>query len=397
VAPFLFATALLLISVSAIIGYSLHRVTEKKAAELLISQNRKQLAFCREALTEFRRAVANDPFSAASVNGVVYCQLQLRTAVATGRESEAVLSKIGWRNTPVLQNRLTLAAQRRDVREIFDLLDALLRRNQLSREITQLMNDLETSEVGRQIIAERIKAAVPWGDRYLRDVSGLKRLELLQGRAKLLNKLIKQQVRISEPVLSPVLFQMVNNGLTTEAGELWRKSHGVAASGQVLSDPNFSRYVSFSPTSENRSPFDWYTSNSEGASVHALSSGRSKIEISWDGKNSPILLAQQVSAPIGRYEFQLIAERVIRDAWPYNIIFNVRCPDGRTTSFPAAIRQNSRDETVYYTAQFVDCPNFVFELAAKVSTDEDQAIGAQTMRHDNVPQLRVIKVIATVS
>lgn len=330
-------------------------------------QNKVLLAKARQELVAAwsPHFLALQPLNPRLVNAAV--QAPAMSGAARGRDDirrrAAILARLGWRDTTVLQNRLTFAAERRDVAEVVDLLDALLRRNRAVQQTTALFNAIELIPDGHEFLVGRLSGNPPWRRSYLMSGATLSNAAQLAARAKLLSELQEKRIALDYAEIAPVLAPMVSQGLVAEAARIWSKYRGEEELAP-LSDTSFDRFAREGVGGEWDIPFDWKPSAGLGYSVSSYSEGDDAVvRIDWNGKGVPTFLSQQLSS---LPEDHRVVLTVVGDrrqvAAALDLIY--RCPNSR--HILTASNGRRRNELLYRLDEPVDCRFPQLEVAGRL-------------------------------
>lgn len=279
------------------------------------------------------------------------------------RRRAAILDQLGWRDTTVLQNRLTFAAERRDVAEVVDLLDALLRRNRAVQQTTVLFNAIELIPDGQEFLVRRLSGNPPWRRSYLMSGATLSSAAQLAARAKLLSELQRKRIALDYAEIAPVLAPMVSQGLVAEAARIWSKYRGEEVLAP-LSDTGFDRFARKDVGGDWDIPFDWKPNAGLGYSVSSYSEGDDAlVRIDWNGKGVPTFLSQQLSSLPEDHEVVLTVASDRRQV-AAALDFIYRCPNSRHVL--VANNGPRRNELRYRLDEPVGCRFPQLEVAGRL-------------------------------
>lgn len=335
------------------------------------------------SLTRFQRVLAYEPLNARLVSGALF----IRSGAGRDRkrvgQGVAVLGKLGWRDTVAVQNRLFVAAENREIFRALDLVDSLLRRDQLTSEITPLMNAMETMPRARAEIVLRLKKNPPWRKSYLATVGGLKTEPLIEGRYRLLEALQAGSGKLDTDELAPSVARIANAGKIAEASALWRRHVGKPGGGSILLDGNFARFSATDFSEGTSVPFEWYTSTGAGFSVTPIEGAEGAVvEIRWDGRRAPVFLNQIVSAEPGNYRLVVRVAEAPSTAQDM-LQFSADCMTGGRNIF-RFVRTIDRQRLEYVSDGPIQCRDYRFSVRGFVAP-----------RDLSEPRLRSVPVMPT--
>lgn len=348
---------------------------------LIFSKAKTTKAAAVPPLARFQHALAYQPLNPRLVSGMVYVRsegMKNRQVVAQG---DTVLGRLGWRDNVAIQNRLFVAADKRDVFRALDLIDSLLRRDQLTAEITPLLNAMETIPEARAEIARRLKNAPPWRESYLTTVGGLKTGPLIEGRYRLLTALEGGSGKLSTAELAPSVARIANAGKIEEASTLWQEHVGKPKDGSVLLDGDFVRFAAADFGQGTGVPFEWYSSAGAGFSVTPIEGANgADVEIRWDGRRVPMFLNQIVSAAPG--EYRLIVRVADAPSTAQEMLqFSADCVTGARNIF-RFVRTIDRQRLEYASDGPIECRDYRFSVR-----------GFVTARDVSEPRIRSVPVM----
>ncbi|MCG7349497.1 hypothetical protein [Sphingomonas sp. ACRSK] len=250
-----------------------------------------------------RTAIAAAPLEQRVLNVAM-----ARDAKRHGRERApiwlVVLSRLGWRDTGTLQNRIYAAALRNDLSSILDISDALLRRQQLADQITQVVLLLEVEPTLRPSLVKRLAGRPSWRSLYLGTTIGhLKTQEQLSARVLLMEGLARYGPLDKSEVV-PSINALDHAGLVQQAFTLWQRVQpGVT---RPLDDGEFDRVSRSYGTGYDPVPFQWQMMTGEGFGADAIRDGaHAVLTIHWSGRGVPVFAQQRTSAAPGHYALDL--------------------------------------------------------------------------------------------
>ena len=337
-------------------------------------------------LASFQRALSYQPLNPRLLSGALYVRSHAAKRAEVFAQGEGVLEGLGWRDTVAIQNRLFAAVQKRDVLQALDLADSLLRRDQLTAEMTPLLNAMETMPEARAEIVRRLAKLPPWREAYLSNVSALKTAPLLEGRYRLLMDLQDGSTKLSMSELAPSVNQIANAGKIAEASQLWRRHVGKTKGSSILLDGNFARFGESDFGERVGVPFEWYTSTGAGFSVTPIEGANgTDVEIRWDGRRAPLFLNQIVNARPGSYRL-IVRVAESPSTAQQTLEFSADCVKGGRNVFKF-VRTIDRQRLEYVSDGPIACPDFRFSVRGDIAPRD-----LSSVRSRSVPVMPVSRV-----
>lgn len=273
----------------------------------------------------------------------------------------AALSRMGWRDTATLQNRIYAALMRTDLSSILDISDALLRRQQLSDQITQVVLLLEAEPTLRPQLVDRLAGRPSWRGFYLATTIGyLKTPEQLSSRVLLMDGLALRGPLDKDEVV-PSINALDRANLPRQAFALWQRVQpGVT---RPLDDGRFDRASRSYDAGYDSVPFQWQMMTGDGFSADVIRDGaHAALTIDWSGRGVPVFAQQRTSAGPGRYALNLdvpAKEKVDLPALSFKLV----CGDAATPFVAAA-----GDPTRLRTATEVPCAFPMLQIVGDVQS-----------------------------
>lgn len=266
----------------------------------------------------------------------------------------AVLSRLGWRDTTTLQNRLYAVALRNQLTGVLDISDALLRRQQLIDQVTQVLPLLEIEPTLRPALVDRLAAQPGWRGVYLAtSIGNLRTPQQLTGRVRLIEELARRG-SITKSEVVPSINALDRAGLQSQAFALWQRVQpGVS---RPLDDGQFAHASRSYDAGYDPVPFQWQMMTGEGFSVDATRDGtRTPLMIDWNGRGVPVFAQQRTSAMPGRYALDLDVPASDKADLPA-LSFKLICGDTATpfsavTGDPARLRTENAVTCAFPTLQ----------------------------------------------
>lgn len=327
-----------------------------------------------------RRAVSGRPLDARLVN------IAMMKSIGQGGDGMLarwipVLSKLGWRDTAALQNRLYAAATNDDLGAVMNISDALMRRQQAQEQIIPVLSITEGDVMLRGELVRRLADNPGWRGRYLFATGHLRTPAQLEARYALLTALRRRGVALDRSSLVSNVNALVGGGLPEQGFALWAGSQqGIS---RPLNDTDFARASVNDASVESNVPFEWEITNGAGYSVGAYSeAGKSELDIQWDGRGVPVFVRQRTSANPGRYAINLdVDPESVRDlsALGLRLICNQTGYD---------LQQRPGLPTHFVTLERIPCSYPILEIAGDIRA------GA-TPRHIELRKVRMVRIRAT--
>jgi len=306
-----------------------------------------------------RAATAAAPLEQRVVNVAMARDARLHGGVRTPAWLEA-LSRLGWRDTVSLQNRLYAAALRNDLLGILDIIDALLRRRQLSDQFIPMVSLLENDARSWPMLVQRLAGRPSWREQYLGTVGHLTTREQLLSRVSLLTDLGRHGALAKGEVV-PSINALDRAGLTPQAFALWQRVQpGVM---RPLDDGRFKRASRSFEAGDEPVLFQWRLMTGEGFSADVTRNGtQAALTIDWSGRGVPVFAQQRTSAMPGRYALDLEVPTEKRAELPA-FSFRLACAD---TTIPLAAV--GVDPTRLRTTALVPCAFPMLQIAGDLQS-----------------------------
>ncbi len=347
----------------AVTGYGLvatgaiARVNVARAGALLADDDPAHRALLRAVDdVQVTRALTARPLDQRLVNVAMVRSVALeRTSPAPWL---AQLARLGWRDTPALQNRLYAAALAQDLPAIFDASDALLRRQQLMEQMIPILSTVEVDPTVRGTLVERLVRAPDWRSTYLISTGHLRTREQMMARYALLQALRgRGQLTPGEVAANVRAFEQA--GMPGPGFALWQGIQpGVT---RPLNDMRFLRASRVFDTGEEPVAYEWQMLNGEGYSAGASrEDGRATLDIEWSGRGVPVFAQQRTSAMPGRYVLDVgIAAHEVPELSA--LMFRLMCGDRAIL-----LRQDPRQPTRFATQTAVPCGYPVLQVVGNI-------------------------------
>jgi hypothetical protein len=246
-----------------------------------------------------QRAVAARPLDPRTLNVAMVQAVGGAGEKVLGRWI-ATLARLGWRDTPALQNRMYFAAINSDLGKVVDISDALMRRRQVQDQTIPIMALFEIDPTLRPGFVRRLASTPQWRSSYLYATGHLRGRAQLDARYAVLEGLRRRGVALGRSELVSNINALVAGGLPERGFALWNSVQpGVS---RPLNDPNFKRASVGDQTNNDTVPFEWEMTSGNGFDVGAYAdAGHSALAIRWDGRGVPVFARQRTSALPGRY------------------------------------------------------------------------------------------------
>lgn len=289
----------------------------------------------------------------------------------TGRYESRMLRLIarqGWRSTSAQQNLMRAAAAELDVDEIVLRGDALLRREQLKDPVLQLLYQAEALPAGRRALLKSLRLAPAWRAKFFSDAAGIAGTSRLSIRAQTLNAMVDNGDMPSQSESAFTLRRMVENRLSASAYDLWIKlTRKKPTAG--LTDSNFLE-VARQRSGILPYPFEWQMLNGRGFSSVAVESAESgEVELSWDGRGSPVFMEQTIKAPYGMHPNLQLRALDADNNGLRQFAFTLECSEGQPVIFRNEGRENRPARTVLLKPQSqLTCLYPIFRVRGQPNT-----------------------------
>lgn len=307
------------------------------------------------SLTEYMNAtgvLTRTPISAAAFNTAMLYRLKAidRDGPVDARAKQRYLnvaSLLGWRYTPLLQNRLYLAAIYNDTSSLINVLDALMRRKQLTEQATSVLNVLEQDSRGRDALVRTLSSSPPWRLFYFQNPNvvdvGLKTVD---ARYRLVKAMIDRGVVApSREELLPTSRLLAEHGRAAEAYQLWRQTLFQSASlNSLVYDGDFRVLQQVEQSSSLAlMPFEWEDRNTPALSKRFGSANdRRYLDIEVPLGFSNVLIQQRLNLakPQGKLTLHL-SESVPHSSVEGGLGFDLDCSGVSEAFVPVERRSGS--------------------------------------------------------
>lgn len=327
-----------------------------------------------------RRAVMARPLDPRIVNVAMF-QAYARGGDAILPKWLPVVARLGWRDTPTLQNRLFVFATNNDLGGVMRVSDALMRRQQLQDQVIPVLSMVEAVPSARRDLVRLLRNS-SWRERYLFTTGHLKTAEQLTARRELFDDLTAQGVAIDRGTMVSNVATMVAGGQPALAFATWTRFNPTVQ--RPLYDPRFAIAGRKFTTGDPSLPFEWQFENGNGFSATPYAEdGASALDIRWNGRGVPLFAHQRTSALPGSYRLQVSVPPEKTKDLPA-IGFRMRC-DGVVYRFTGATDRPGQFET----REPVACAFPEFEIVGDIAAQG-------TPRQIDLKSLRLTRVGGTV-
>ena len=244
-----------------------------------------------EVSAKLRRLLARQPLDQAKLNLLFATEAKGDLAAARRQSFTKTLNELGWRDTPTQQNLIVEAARTNDPNAAILHIDALLRRGKLTDDILPVLLQIEAVPQATALLAGRLEKHPHWRVKYLHFIAKAQNPTSVAARVRLLNRMLDDGDQLSHAELKPSLDAMVRQGLRKEALGIAMRANGSRANGELLYDPDFSKFVALPARDrENPLPFEWDARSQPGASAQIVGQGQSgQLRVRWNGNGAPIV------------------------------------------------------------------------------------------------------------
>ncbi|MES3154814.1 hypothetical protein [Sphingomonas faeni] len=322
-------------------------------------------------------AIAAKPVDQRIVNVAMIRDVQTAGASRIAPWIDAV-TRLGWRDTPALQNRLYVSATRANVADILDVSDALLRRRQLMDQIIPVLATVETDPSLRKDFVRRLSSKVNWGGLYLQSTGALKTPAQFQARYEVMMAMQQRGLRLDSGVLIPNVDALDRADLPALAFELWKSRRPGITS--PLNDVSFVQAATNFQSGTDTVPYEWQMKSGQGYNASAyVEHGRGSLDIEWNGRGVPVFAEQRTSATPGRYALDVgTSAENVGDLSALN--FTLVCAEDATP-----LVQDARNPKRFATSGAVPCAYPVLRIAGDIQA-------AATPRHIAIDRLVLRRV-----
>ena len=360
------ATALVAIILLLVVGYA--AVAYVALGTAWLTQSRALLALpatpagAIDALSDatIRTAFAAAPLEQRTVNIAMVREARTRPP---GQDRTLawlpVLKRLGWRDTPSLQNLLYAATLTQDLPGVLDASDALLRRQKLTDQIIPVMALVEASPRLQGAFAARLAGNPSWRHVYFISTGPIGTKKQLLARFALIRRLRRDGVRLDPGDITPSIALLDQHDLSAYGLALWHDLRPQAT--RPLDDVDFrlasrSYQSGFDPV-----PYQWQMMTGDGFTADALDDGgHARLSIDWNGRGVPVFAQQRTSAAPGRYALAVgVSPDDVADLAA--IAFRLTCGNTAVTFEPVGPKR-------YITAAAVPCAYPMLQIAGDVQT-----------------------------
>lgn len=330
---------------------------EKSASSLIAAKpadKEKMKSYPRSVLAD-NAAVA--PLSQRRFNQFVVAASERRELAGQPLDDAMTqLASLGWRDTASLQNQIYFHANRGEIGETLDNVDALLRRDKLADDVLAALSMAETDPKFRTVLIERMLKGASWTSRFLQFNGLLNRAPNVAARTITLKALVDGKARISRQDMASSLIPIVAAGNFAEGYEIWQGWRGAAANDPRGFDHDF-RLAAALPEEERdiRIPFEWMLENGPGYRASASGSGvGSSLNIRWNGRGTPTLMQRFLKNPGGDW-FLRVRGLDLTAGSIRNLRFNIACPSQRLVEMTIRMSDQKQGLALIPDAP-VNCP-----------------------------------------
>ncbi len=362
----------------AVASSAVNTVSAMRASALLTNKDPQTTRGIRGLpATTIAAAITAKPIDQRLVNVAMIHDVQI-----VGQQRIApwihALGRLGWRDTPTLQNRLYVSAMRANVAEILDISDALLRRRQLMDQIIPVLATVETDQTLRKDFVRRLSGSLNWRGPYLLATDALKTPAQLEARYEILRAIQRNGAKLDRGEIAPNVGALDRAGRPDLGFALWKNGRSDVAA--PLNDPSFTEASANFQAGTDTVPYQWQLKSGQGYSASAyVEHGRGSLDIEWNGRGVPIFAEQRTSATPGRYVLDVaVSAENIADLSALN--FSLVC-GGDVTRFQSDPRNPKR----FATDGVVACGYPVLQIAGDIQA-------AATPRHIAIDRLVLRRV-----
>lgn len=329
------ALGFLFLAAAAVFSYQSAMVNTVRgpSANYLLASLKANGGGNREALVippadALRVALKAQPLNPAIVNAAVFAQIALKPGSRPQPAKIALLEKLGWRNTPALQNRIFDAVERKDIGKIVAIADALLRRDDVIDQGQALMRLMELSPSTRSQLADALQTRPNWRLAYFQSPQKPKGSQAVGARAKLAKSLEQRGSELDRAELLPTLGLLTDNGYSREAYDLWLHYRNLKPA--LVNDPRFQWAYEMRNDINVGMPFEWQLLTGPGFWTELVKEGgQAGLSINWNRNGVPYFLAQRLYLGQQSAGLSLQVDGVdLPDTLADDVSFVLICPNG---------------------------------------------------------------------
>lgn len=310
--------------------------------------------------TTVHEAIAAEPLDGGIVNVAMVREVRQHGNSRTASWL-AIVARLGWRDTPSLQNRLYAAANAGDMGRILDISDAFMRRQKMMDQMISVLSIVEADPTLQDALVARLAANPPWRAAYLSVVAHLKERSQLVGRFELLQQLQHRNARLGKDEVVPSILVLDRADLPQYGFALWQRIQpGVA---RPLDDSGFDRAGRSDQAGHDPVPYEWQAMSGEGFSAEAVRDGaQTMLSIDWNGRGVPVFAQQRTSATPGLYALDVEVPPEEKADLPA-LVFRLVCGKATIAFAPVA-----GDLTHLRTIEAVPCSYPVLQIAGDIQS-----------------------------
>lgn len=288
---------------SAQLRYDKGEFVASKACEPHVEQP----SGCRQQMLA---TLARAPLSADAFSGMLRIDALRGADETRQRRGEQLLARLGFRSTLAQQLLITSALQRRDFVEVLTRSDALLRRDKLKEQVLPIMIVAAGDRSTREPLIKALARKPEWRLSFMTHPGGFVRPEFRAARVEVLNEMIRRKIPVSQLEVAYAVRALSQAQENASAYQLWKHFRGIEGQNFVVFDPRF-RTVAEDQASMAGSeiPFEWLLLKGRGYRAQLRQSTRQNmLNLSWNGRGSPVLLEQKILLTAGRpYQIEINA------------------------------------------------------------------------------------------
>lgn len=324
-------------------------------------------------------ALKTQPLNPAIVNAAMFADVARQPGSAPAKAQLELLERLGWRNTPALQNRIVTAVETQDLRKIVAIADALLRREDLVEQGQALMRLMEQSAPTRRQLADALAVNPNWRLAYFESPNKPQGPAAVGDRAKLAKMLAERGSPLTRPELAANLGLLADNGYAREAYELWRGYRGKKP--MLVNDPDFVWAYRMRNDVNVGMPFEWELLTGSGFWTELVLEGeKAGVSINWNRRGVPVFLTQRLFLGSNRSPLVLQVDGVdLPGTLADDFSFALVCPD-RTVPFDQLVRK-SKTRYLLASREAATCADPKLSVAGRPFkvTSTSAALGADNL------------------
>lgn len=303
-------------------------------------------------LTTVKARLAEQPLDQAKVN-LLFASEMKRGLDAKRRDAFVnALISLGWRDTATQQNLVVRLLQSDDPSKAILRADGLLRRGRLFNEVIPMLVHMELFPDATDILVERLMRKPNWRKEYFAHAAPVPGQQGLDGRIRLLSRLMDKKDRISHEEIAPSLAIIVSGGMPEAAIRLGLRSVGAKPGNELLYDPMFAKTAALSTDDlEKPFPFEWEFASAAGVGGMIVVRDAAQAQLHWNGRGAPVIArTMTLSRDPRRLRLSIIVDSADALENLGELAFSLQCKGAPPVRFLAA-DTNSKQNTVHFVSE----------------------------------------------